>query len=256
MIICQQAIKNNVVEGASAAASTIGQFREATCPQTSSLMGVPASLGAAVGRSPKAPTRVVSGRLDSSRRSKTFSPPPGDAVGVGGAPRNGGGKNEAVLGRDGAMSGLSLAMMSDEANANQSCPSVDTYDGENEQEEEGFLILPASTDTEAAFHDPPPLHQDDIHREKLQESPFSMSSDSGSSDDADDLKGLLDGGYVDIASSPALPSLYHRCTEEGSPRLNMFQRKRGELNFEGDVPSSDAAIKDRLSDFRSFGVSV
>jgi len=197
--------------------------------------------------------------------------------------------NEGALkhGND-TMSGLSLAMTKnnddDDANTNNFCPGDqiimtaneidpptaalkmmdDEQYYEQEQENDTWLILPESPVTRAAFHEPPPLYPNDIHRAKLEQSPFSVNGIDGSVGDS----------IVVEATSSALASLIERCTEEGSPRLKIFQqRKQNNVvesstagggddrhgSKENDFPSSSedlSSVEDRLSDFKSFGVSM
>lgn len=77
--------------------------------------------------------------------------------------------------------------------------------------------------------------------------------------------GVGAGGMAEIATSLAVSSLHHRCATDGKIRLKMFEGSESSLaagtnaadDGGGCDPSSEyASIRDRLSDFRSFGASL
>lgn len=234
MIICQQAQAVNNI-GGSTAAPTASHYHKA-------LIGGSALFGVSLD-SPGSPDRIFSDHECSPPRVESKT------------------KYDHKRGVE-ETSGISLTMnrktndyLDDPENEANQITTTTQPDDEQLNADEEVTMLPISPAARAAFHDPPPLSPEEIHRARLPTSPF-----SGPIPSTDNVSDIVEGENdraKDLISSPALPSLIQRCSARGSPRLNLFHTKAGVKSASGgggDLSVGD--IDDRLSDFKLFGVAM
>lgn len=254
MIICQQAI--DTARGSTSAAATRGgqyaniRRREYNGSCTlSALMGRrPASLSSTTADpSPEAVSTSSDG--DSANNASEEEGETGKMY------EDDGGNKHTIT-----MSGLSLAMMDEEANNSpDEQKRIDSTHQEQEDTTLSILLPVRSLATRAAFHDPPPLLQldDTIQQDHsstlldtLQTSPFS-----------DPLKfdGVFSGSDVsgDVTNSSAVSSLHQKFSRDWKSHLKIFERvDSGAIDSTATAYCGASSIEDQLFDFRSFMVSI